>query len=152
MIRSTRPETLLSFKQGGDGTEDYASPEYHFHSMEKKFVDQGHVQAAELARIAWEKNMPKHNEICMTLQKEAWGYKADSEHLGRDDILKALAHARNNRCNLLANVGPLADGSLHPDDIKNLKATGAFIRSEGWNAVDAFLSKPQASGEYAGAE
>jgi hypothetical protein len=37
---------------------------------------------------------------------------------------------------MLANVGPLPDGSIHPEDIKSLRECGERIRNDGWPTPD----------------
>ena len=41
-----------------------------------------------------------------------------------------LAGAKAMPANLLLNTGPLPDGSVHPDDIKTLKAVGQRLRKK----------------------
>ncbi len=132
LIRRIRPETLIAHKQGATGDEDFASPEFSFESLGVKLRKQGNTEAAERADRAWKINRHKHNEICMTLQDGGWGYNKNSTHLSENDVMEKLAYALSNNCNLLANIGPLPDGSVHPADIKTLKETGKRIRSEGW--------------------
>lgn len=133
LIRDTRPDILLSFKQGATGTEDFASPEFAFHSLADRLREQGNEAAAKLAEHAWKENQPKHNEICMTLQRTAWGYNKDSEHYDADEVWPRLAYALKNNCNMLANTGPLPDGSLHEGDVATLREMGKRIRERGWS-------------------
>lgn len=147
LIRALRPECLLSFKQGATGTEDFGTPEQHFHSLGEVFRKNGNLEAAARADEAWAKNRGKHNEICATLQKGAWGYQSDAEHLTADEIWGLLGHARAHDCNLLANVGPLPDGSIHPADIASLRAVGRRLRERGWPAAsEACLPGEKATG------
>jgi alpha-L-fucosidase len=140
LVRRMRPEALIAYKQGATGTEDFASPEFSFASLGERLRKQGNTEAANRAERAWEINRIKHNEICMTLQKGGWGYNKASAHLSADELLGGLGHARANNCNLLANVGPLPDGSIHPDDIKALREAGKRIRSEGWPLADVSVT------------
>lgn len=147
LIRETRPECLLAFKQGATGEEDFATPEQHFHSMGDRLRAEGHAEGVRLADTAWECNRHKHNEICATLQKGAWGYQSDATHLTADELWGLLAHARAHDANLLANVGPLPDGSLHPGDVATLRAVGARLREHGWpDAAEARLPKRSTTG------
>ncbi|MEM7808414.1 MAG: alpha-L-fucosidase [Planctomycetota bacterium] len=133
LIRESRPETLVSFKQGLTGDEDFASPEFQFRSLADRMREQGKTRAADVAAAAWERNRHKHNEICMTLQQSGrWGIDATSKHHGPDHVLASLGYAAGNRCNLLVNTGPLADGSIHPDDVACLREVGKRIRRDGW--------------------
>ncbi len=132
IIREMRPEALISFKQGATGTEDFASPERSFHSMADRLRDQGNDRGAEIAASAFAGNRNKHNEVCMTLQENCWGYHQESRHFTAAEVRQRLAEAHVNNCNMLANVGPLPDGSIHPDDIACLRACGKRIREDGW--------------------
>lgn len=131
LIREQRPEALISYKQGATGTEDFAAPEFHFKSMADNMLKEGNTHGAELARRAWEINRHKRNEICMTLQDNGWGYTRDSNHKDADELWRTLAYAGANNCNLLANTGPLPDGSIHPEDIAALREVGRRIREHG---------------------
>ena len=130
LVRSLQPQVLISFKQGASGTEDFAAPERSGRSLAQRLKD---PQQREVARKAWESNKDKHNEICDTLQPHVWGYKKadDSKHLGADEVIKRLEAAWANNCNLLMNTGPLADGSIHPDDVKTLREVGRRLRRKG---------------------
>lgn len=133
LVKKYQPGALLAFKQGADGTEDFATAEQHFHSLKDTcFELTGDMEIANKAEAVWEMNQDKHNEICATLQEEAWGYKKGAKHKSVDEVIDLLGHAAEHRCNLLLNVGPLADGSLHPEDIKTLKGIGNYIRVNGW--------------------
>jgi alpha-L-fucosidase len=132
LIRRKRPEALIAFKQGATGEEDFAAPEYEFRSQGERFRSRGLVEAADRADRAWEANRRKHNEICATLQEKRWGYSAGARHLTADELWSRLAHALAHDCNLLANIGPLPDGSVHETDVATLRAVGRRIRAEGW--------------------
>ncbi len=136
LIRRLRPEALIAYKQGATGAEDFASPEFSFKSLGEQLRKDGNLEAADRADRAWEINRTKHNEICMTLQKGGWGYVKGAAHLSPNELLSGLGQALSSNCNLLANVGPLPDGSIHPEDIKTLRETGRRIREEGWPKGD----------------
>jgi len=125
LIRQLQPQTLISFKVGATGTEDFAAPE-----RGKGFAADGYRRRfgvnADLIAKAWAANRDKHNEICNTLQNGAWGYDktSDGQHLGVAEVTKMLADAIASNCNLLLNTGPLGDGSIHPEDVKTLRALG----------------------------
>lgn len=44
----------------------------------------------------------------------------DGHHLNAKDVKKLLKDACANNYNLLLNIGPLPDGSVHPEDITTL--------------------------------
>lgn len=136
LIRSLQPQTLIAFKQGANGDEDFSSPERSGHSLADRVREQIGPEAAEVAQRAWDKNQGKHNEICDTLQPGAWGYTADDDgsHHTPDEVLDMLADAASQTCNLLLNTGPLPDGSIHPEDAHTLREVGKHIRAHGWPA------------------
>jgi alpha-L-fucosidase len=130
MVRKLQPQTLISFKQGATGDEDFAAPERSGHSLADRVERQYGAEKAAVARQAWENNKGKHNEICDTLQPRGWGYiKADDgKHKTPDQVMKMLDAAAAQQCNLLLNTGPLPDGSIHPEDIATLKEVGKRLR------------------------
>ena len=132
MIRSLQPHTLISYKQGATGEEDFASTESSYHSLEEQTRERVGDRAAAIARNAWEKNREKHNEVVAPLQRGGWGYRKDAQHMTADDVWELLSHATANNCNLCVNVGPLPDGEIHPQDVETLREVGQRIRREGW--------------------
>ncbi len=131
IIRASRPEALISFKQGATGTEDYASPEFHFKSQGDGLRKQGKEAAAVIADKAWAANKVKHNEICMTLQNGSWGWHKEQSWKSADELWSCLAYARAHNCNLLANIGPLPDGSIPEDAARLVREVGRRIAAEG---------------------
>jgi len=127
LVRSLQPHTLISFKQGANGTEDFAAPERSGHSMADRLDNPGHKK---IAQDAWESNKNKHNEICDTLQPRVWGYKKtdDTNHKTSDQVLEMLKEAWAANCNLLLNTGPLPDGSINKTDIATLREIGKKLR------------------------
>ncbi len=122
LIRKLSPHALISFKQGANGDEDFMAPERG-----------GNAKVGEqypIARKAYELNKDKPKEVCNTMQPHlpgidggsTWGYNKaiDGHHLKVEDVRKLLDEARSNHYNLLLNIGPLPDGSVHPEDIETL--------------------------------
>ncbi len=114
LIRDLSPHALISFKQGANGDEDFVAPE---RGGGKKVGEQYPV-----ARKVYELNKDKPKEVCNTMQPHAWGYNkaTDGRHLKVDDVKILLGDAFINHYNLLLNIGPLPDGSVHPEDIGTL--------------------------------
>ena len=110
LIHRLQPHALVSYKQGLLGTEDFLAPE----------------------RRAVPVSPGKPLEICDTLQERHWAWVKDSRHLTADQAMTALEAAARNRANLLLNTGPLADGSIHPEDVATLRAMGERIRRHGF--------------------
>lgn len=123
LVRSLQPHTLISAKQGANGTEDFAAPERSGHSLADRFDD---PELKKVPTHAWESNKDKHNEICDTLQPRVWGYKKDddNQHKNADQVMQMLADAKEQNCNLLLNTGPLPDGSIDPIDAETLRQVG----------------------------
>jgi len=44
----------------------------------------------------------------------------DGHHLKHEEVRKLLEEAEKNNYNLLLNIGPLGDGSVHPEDVETL--------------------------------
>ncbi len=68
LIRRLQPQTLISFKQGATGDEDFAAPERSGRSLADRVQQRYGPEKAAVARRAWDRNKSKHNEICDTLQ------------------------------------------------------------------------------------
>jgi len=109
MIHAAHPHTLVSYKEGLLGTEDFMAPERHFKTGD---------------------TLEKPLEICDTMQPRGWGYIAGDEvnHKTADDIVEMLKKASEYPANLLLNTGPLPSGEIHPDDVSAFKETGKRIR------------------------
>lgn len=122
LIRNLSPHALISFKQGADGTEDFIAPERGSGAR----VGQGF----EIAQQVYEMNKDKPREVCNTMQPHVpgihggttWGYNKalDGHHLTTEQVRKLLESSRQNGYNLLLNIGPLPDGSIHPEDYESL--------------------------------
>jgi alpha-L-fucosidase len=126
LIRGLQPQALIAFKQGANGDEDFASPEREGRSLADRVRERIGEAQAEIAQRAWERNAPKHNEICDTMQPGAWGYTAadDGHHHTSDEVLAMLDAANCQNCNLLLNTGPLPNGSIHAEDAATLREVG----------------------------
>ncbi|MCP5110080.1 MAG: alpha-L-fucosidase [bacterium] len=126
MIRRLQPQTLISYKYGLTGDEDFFAPEDD-----------------QLTHMADKSRAGKPLEVCTCLQVRGegatrryhqWGYNTESVHKTPDQVWQDLAMANNLGANLLLNIGPLPDGSVHPEDLDTLHAVGKRIRAEGFPA------------------
>jgi alpha-L-fucosidase len=138
LISSLQPQCLVSFKQGANGSEDFAAPErasVGLHRFDSILPDRRAV-SQQVAQRAWQKNKDKKIELCNTLQPHAWGYnRADNgKHRHVDAVMGMLRNARGAKANLLLNTGPLPDGSIPIEDVKTLRAVGRRLRNSGGNA------------------
>ena len=110
MIKNLQPECLISYKWGLTGTEDFAAPEYDW------LRQSGKLKAAQQSG--------KPIELCRGLA--GWGYEKakDGKHAGIERVMESLHRAQSLHANLLLNLGPRPDGSIDPQDVETLHATG----------------------------
>jgi len=135
LIYSLQPQCLVSFKQGANGSEDFAAPERARVSIHQfdSILPIRRATSEQVARRAWEKNKAKKIELCNTLQPHAWGYNKadDGKHRHAEDVMKMLHDAWGIKANLLLNTGPLPDGSIPAEDVTTLREVGRRLRSLG---------------------
>lgn len=111
LIRRLQTHTLVCYKVGVTGTEDYLAPE-----------------RPQLKLIKERSNKPL--EICIPLNP-GWGYVKDEPHMSIDKVLEAVRETEALKANLLLNIGPLGDGSVYPQDEATLRALPERIRQAG---------------------
>ncbi len=123
LVRDLSDHTLISFKQGANGTEDFVTPEREGSAR----VGEGF----EVALKVYELNKDKPKEICNTLQPRAWGYNkaVDGQHKSAVEVMQMLEDAKLLNANLLLNVGPLPDGAFPEEDVKILREVGERLRN-----------------------
>lgn len=118
-IRELQPQALICYKSGlYPELEDFMAPEKF--QVEDAMQNRGN----------------KPMEICHTMQKHSekapkgglWGWLEGADHCSGDEVMEMLADAEAKGANLLLNVGPLPDGSIHPDDVKALREVGRRLR------------------------
>jgi alpha-L-fucosidase len=151
LIRELQPQCLISFKEGAIGQEDFTSPE-HFHMAVPTAWDTPQRQARWDLRMErwnrlytqrWDDHFrDKPVEINTTMQEclgrdgagapGGWINDESARHLSANEVMYLLQKARASGANLLMNIGPRADGSIHPDDNKSLRAVGNVIRNKGF--------------------
>ena len=110
-IHRLQPHALISYKWGITGTEDFYAPE-----------------KGQIKRV---NDRSKPMEICEPLNA-GWGHVKDAKHRAADWAIQRLREDRQAYANFLLNIGPLGDGSIHPQDIETLKAVGRHIRKHGF--------------------
>lgn len=122
-IRKRRPATLISYKDGVTGTEDFVAPELYYDSHREELDKPGEVCACMLPSKDYE------NEI-----RHSWGYLAEAEnkHKTETEIWKLLQETHSKGYNLLLNTGPLPDGSLDPEDTEVLRTVGGHLDDKGF--------------------
>ena len=61
-----------------------------------------------------------------------WINDEQARHLSAGEVMDLLEKARSLKANLLLNIGPRGDGSVHPADVKALTEIGRRIRNNGF--------------------
>lgn len=150
LVRKLQPQCLISFKEGAIGEEDFISPE-HFLLPTPVQWDTPQRQQRWNVRLErwrrfneqrWERYFKdKPAEINTTMQEcfnrdglgspGGWINDERARHLTADEVIYLLGIARKPNANLLLNIGPRGDGSIHPDDAKTLREVGQRIRRDG---------------------
>ncbi len=113
MIRKLQPQALISYKWGIEGSEDFLAPE-----------------RPQIERVTDRRGRPM--EVCWTTQKGSWGWNSLVPHYTIGEVWEELRRARRLDANFLLNIGPLGDGSVHPEQEKLLREMGRRIRSGGF--------------------
>ncbi len=119
LIHKLQSQALICYKSGlYPELEDFMAPEKP--QIERAIKNRG----------------AKPLEICRTMQRHSaeapkgalWGWLDGADHASPDEVMEMLSEAGAIDANLLLNVGPLPDGSIHPDDIASLKEVGRRLR------------------------
>jgi len=150
-VRQLQPQCLVSFKEGAIGLEDFTSPE-HFHMAIPETWDTALRQERWEARMErwgrlytgrWDVHFKSKPVEINTTMQECWGRDGvgakggwindeSARHLNADEVMYLLAKARRTSSNLLMNIGPRGDGSIHPNDEKALLEVGQRIQQSGF--------------------
>jgi len=122
-IRTERPGTLISYKDGVTGTEDFLAPELYYDSHGEDLDKPGEVCACMVPAEEYE------DEI-----RHSWGYlvEAEGKHKTEAEVWDLLRETHSKGYNLLLNTGPLPDGSLDREDTEVLRAVGDRLDDEGF--------------------
>ena len=73
---------------------------------------------------------PKYiaSEMCEVLNSH-WGFAAeDMNYKSPADLIREIAQCRSCGSNMLLNIGPMADGSIHPLDTAYLDLIGRWVK------------------------
>ncbi|NVL91158.1 MAG: alpha-L-fucosidase [Desulfobacterales bacterium] len=155
LVRSLQPQCLISFKEGAIGEEDFITPEHFLLPAPitwdtKKRQDRWQIRLERWerqSRQGWERFF-KHKpaEINTVMQEcynrdgigQAGGWINDesARHLTADEVMYLLEKAWSLEANLLLNIGPRGDGSIHPQDEEILKEVGRRLSNYGFPAGD----------------
>lgn len=120
-VHDADPATLVSFKQGITGTEDFLTPEHE--ALKEERGKPGEVCTAMIPSEEYA------DELGVS-----WGYKATAKgkHKTVEEVWETLHETRERGYNLLLNTAPLPDGGLDPEDAEVLRSVGDRIEEEGF--------------------
>lgn len=152
-IRSIQPHCLISFKEGTLNGEDFLSPEHFMLPFDYEFDTEGRQERFNIRKERWfgknenqerweTTNKYKLREVNTVMQEcynrdakhvpSGWINDESARHMTADEVYYWLTYSRYTGSNMLMNIGPRADGSIHPDDLQSLQETGEMIRRNGW--------------------
>ncbi len=154
LVTALQPQCLVSFKTGWVGDEDFLAPEWDQLKFDEKgnplfpgpasYLKIGDVKVrvqrqtptglewkTQTYNEVWEKYLKqKPIELGNTMiEKSEWFDLKGGRHKTRSEIIEQYKYARKNRSNMILNISPRADGSIHPDDKKVLEGLSAEISS-----------------------
>jgi alpha-L-fucosidase len=151
LVRELQPHALVSFKEGAICDEDFLSPEHFMLPFEYDWKSQNIQKRFDIRVERWKGiqtelwnkcNQYKLREINTVMQKcrgrdnthadGGWINDESTEHYSAEEVYGWLKYSRSTGSNMLMNIGPRGDGSIHPDDEKALTELGAMIEQLGW--------------------
>ena len=101
--------------------------------MERVFPPVPHCDFVTAEYAGFEGIHPKKWEACRGIGN-SFGYnqfEGEQDYLKAGDAIRLLADVVSKNGNLLLNVGPLPDGSLHPAQVSVLEGLGAWLKVNG---------------------
>jgi alpha-L-fucosidase len=103
MILDFNPEAIINSRLAGYG--DYATPEQGLPTHRPK---------------------DRYWELCMTIN-DSWGYQGnDMNYKSPSQVIRIFAECIGMGGNLLLDIGPMADGTIPPQQVKVLKEMGRW--------------------------
>ena len=162
LIRRLQPHALISFKEGGLCDEDFITPEHFMLPFAWDFDTPQRQARYATRKERWERqNAARWKECNQHLLREVntvmqecynrdgihvpsgWINDDSARHLTAEEVYDWLKYSRHTGSNLLMNIGPRADGSIHPDDWQALPQVGHLIRTRGWPQVKHEVPLPR---------
>ncbi|MEX0323182.1 MAG: sulfatase-like hydrolase/transferase [Puniceicoccaceae bacterium] len=152
LIRKLQPHALISFKEGAFCDEDFITPEHFMLPFDWKFATPEMQARFDIRQERWIRNKNnkrwedcfqyKLREVNTVMQEctgrdgvhvpSGWINDDSARHWSAQEVYDWLIYARATGSNMLMNIGPRADGSIHPDDWQALTEVGEMIREQGW--------------------
>lgn len=160
LVKELQPHALVSFKEGAICDEDFLSPEHFMLPFEYNWENKDIQKRFDIRVERWKgfntKMWPRCNkyklrEINTVMQKckgrdnthadGGWINDESTEHYSAEEVYKWLKYSRFTGSNMLMNIGPRGDGSIHPDDEKALTEVGKMIKKIGWPKLKNEIEK-----------
>ncbi|MCP5111643.1 MAG: alpha-L-fucosidase, partial [bacterium] len=151
-VRSLQPHCLVSFKDGAIGEEDFRTPEHFLLPEPFPFRSAGMRKRWNVRLARWKKHPPERRELLRDIPAEintvmqecnnrdaagepgGWINDEQARRLSAEEVWEMLRYASTMNANLLMNIGPRGDGSIHPHDARVLREIGRRIRETGFPA------------------
>lgn len=70
-------------------------------------------------------------EQCISVANSGWAYNKDSDWRSAAECVDILIRMAGCGSNLLLNIGPTGDGTIHPDCLERLAAVGTWLKVNG---------------------
>jgi alpha-L-fucosidase len=106
-IRRMQPGALINGRGFDDG--DFGTPEREYDA------------AADQLTV-----FERPTESCQSVGAESWGYKVDEDYYSDRYLIHSLDKYLARGANYLLNLGPMADGSIHPEHARILRRLGSW--------------------------
>ncbi len=151
LVRQLQPQCLVSFKEGALGQEDFVSPEHFLFPTRIEWDTPERQERWEIRlerwkrqdQALWEKHFAAKPAEINTVMQECynrdgvgepggWINNENARHLMADEVMYLLEVAHRLDANLLLNIGPRGDGSIHPTDRQALSEVGRRLRKDGF--------------------
>jgi alpha-L-fucosidase len=137
-IRELQPQTLISYKDGVTGDEDFVSTEHE--PLEQELDKPGEICTTMVPGEAHRDEIGhiwgygEHTDGADKHVATSWGYakRAEGMHKTSEEVWELLETARQNDYNLLINTGLRPDGSIDPEDERALREVGDRLADEGF--------------------
>lgn len=127
MARSIQPDVLINNRTGAPG--DYLTPEQKIGKFDRK--------------QAW--------EACMTVSKDNhWGWHKNDGVKPLEKLIEMLVQSAGGDGNLLLNIGPMADGTIDPEQAERLEEIGEWMKVNG-ESIYATRGGPYKPGQWGAA-
>lgn len=136
-IRELQPQTLISYKEGVTGWEDFVTPEHD--TLEEDNDRLGEICTTMVPSEEHRDDIGDvwgYGEGSGEIRENvgtSWGYakQAEGMHKTADEVWELLRNARQHDYNLLLNTGLLPHGGIDPEDEATLREVGDRLDEEG---------------------